>query len=153
MKEKVTIRTANPKLYNQLYELAKQNRLNPTYAEKVAWNMLRRYNIGTKFRRQHIIDSFIVDFVSLEYKIIIEIDGDSHIGKEDYDDGRDLILSNYGFTIIHITNELLLGNGNAVEEFIENIIKLKSSNGNIELINKINQLKNKFNGIKLVEGT
>lgn len=153
MKEKVTIKTANPDIYPQLFELAKQNRLNKTCAEKVAWNMLRRNNFGTKFRRQHVIDTFIVDFVNLKYKIIIEIDGDSHIGKEDYDKGRDYILLYYGFTIIHITNELLLGNGNVVEEFIGDLIKLKNLQENIDIKNKINQLKNKFNGITILERT
>ncbi|MBR4434155.1 MAG: DUF559 domain-containing protein, partial [Bacteroidaceae bacterium] len=65
--------------YLILKEFARQNRLNPTDAELILWRELREKMLGTRFFRQYVIADYIVDFVSLQYKIIIEVDGSYHL--------------------------------------------------------------------------
>ena len=76
MVEKFGWETASPALYDVLKEKAKEMRNQPTEAEKMLWNVLSDKGIDKyKFRRQHIIGEYIVDFVCLEKKLIIEVDG------------------------------------------------------------------------------
>src|SRR5690554_5904621 len=91
---------------------AKRMRKEPTEAENVLWQELRNHNTGDKFRRQHLIDDFIVDFVCLSKKLVIEVDGGYHLTEEqkEYDEQRTIILNNKGFSVIRFTNEEVLGN-------------------------------------------
>ena len=59
--------TANPMMYSILRENAVKNKRNPTEAESVMWEMLRKKQLGVIFRRQYIIGEFIVDFVCLSW--------------------------------------------------------------------------------------
>ena len=73
-------------------------RRRPTVSEHIMWNYLRaRRMLGLKFRRQHPIGPFIVDFICLSKKIIIELDGPIHQGREIYDEKRDYWLESQGF--------------------------------------------------------
>lgn len=69
---------ANPMIYPLLREKAKQMKKKPTEAELVMWKLLRRRQLGVVFKRQYIIDEYIVDFVCLEKNLIVEIDGAYH---------------------------------------------------------------------------
>jgi len=72
-------KTANPILYGLLKDYAKEMRHNPTEAEAMLWNALSAKNLdGFKFRRQHIIGTFITDFICLKENLIIEVDGLIH---------------------------------------------------------------------------
>ena len=96
--------------YLLLQDKAKEMRNNPTPAEAVLWKCLKNKELGIKFRRQHIIDEFIVDFVNLETVLIIEVDGGYH-NKEDQkisDQERTEILERKGFKIIRFLNEEVL---------------------------------------------
>jgi len=88
-------------------------RKNTTLAEKVLWKRLRdRDHFIVKFRRQHPIDMFIVDFYCHELKLVIEIDGEIHNLKEnlEYDILRQSQLENFGLTVIRFTNhEVIFG--------------------------------------------
>ena len=66
------IHTADPMWYGMLKEYAEQLRNHPTEAESMLWNALKANGIGAKFRRQHIIEDFIVDFYCNEHKLTIE---------------------------------------------------------------------------------
>lgn len=92
------------------YELARQNRKNHTEAEDILWQELRANKLEVKFRRQHAIDAFIVDFVSLQDALIIEADGGYHENEEQklYDENRTRILNEIGFTVIRFTNDEIL---------------------------------------------
>ena len=68
--------TAEPYVYGLLKKFVKEHRENPTHAETVLWHLLRGKQLdGYKFRRQHIIGSYIADFVCLNKSLIIEVDG------------------------------------------------------------------------------
>jgi very-short-patch-repair endonuclease len=119
--------TADPKVYRYLIELQKQLKENSTEAEKILWEKLRGKKIGYKFRRQHIIDCFIVDFVCLKQMLIIEVDGKIHSFQMVYDMERDEILTNLGFKIIRYSNEMILTN---IDDVVKDII-LKIDGGNV----------------------
>jgi very-short-patch-repair endonuclease len=68
---------------------ARRLRKSLTEAEKRLWHSLNRRQIGAlKFRRQHPIGEYIVDFVCLERRLIVELDGGQHADDIDYDDAR-----------------------------------------------------------------
>ena len=72
--------TADGACYDLLSAYADYNKSHPTEAESIVWDILKSKNIdGHKFRRQHIIKDYIVDFVCLHKKIVIEIDGQYHL--------------------------------------------------------------------------
>lgn len=83
-----------------------ENRLNMNDVEVLLWNQLRRSQLGYRFRRQHSIGSYIVDFYCPSKKLVIEVDGDSHYEPEaiEYDRCRDDFLRMQNLTIIRFTN-------------------------------------------------
>ncbi|MBX2917229.1 MAG: class I tRNA ligase family protein [Cyclobacteriaceae bacterium] len=87
---------------------ARENRKNPTEAEEKIWEAIRNSALGFKFRRQHAISRFIVDFVCIEKKIVVEIDGAIHDNQKQEDLERTSILNNEGFKVIRFTNEEVL---------------------------------------------
>jgi very-short-patch-repair endonuclease len=87
-------------------ELRKQS----TEAEKLLWAKLKSHQLGVKFRRQQHIDStYIADFVSLEKRLIIELDGGQHCLSDD-DKTRDLYLKEQKFRVIRFWNNEILTN-------------------------------------------
>ena len=100
----------------RLIEEAKRMRKEPTDAEAALWELLRDKKLGDKFRRQHLIDDFIVDFVCLSKNLVIEVDGGYHndLTQKEYDQQRTLYLNEKGFRVIRFTNEEVLGNTEAV---------------------------------------
>ena len=70
--------TANPMNYNLLKDFANNNRKNPTEAESVLWDCLKKNDLGKPFRRQYIIGDYIADFFCLPSKLVVEIDGGYH---------------------------------------------------------------------------
>ncbi len=82
-------------------------RKNMTLAELILWKKLKdRKIVSTKFRRQHPIDIFIVDFYCHEYKLVIEIDGEIHNNKEiiEYDLARTNKIKKFGIRVVRFTN-------------------------------------------------
>ena len=98
--------TADPALYELLKEYSREMRNNPTDAERAAWSVLSDNNLGYKFRRQHIIGDYIVDFVCLEKMFVIEIDGEYHNEWEQQinDEERTEWLHKRGFHVLRFTN-------------------------------------------------
>ena len=104
------LKWASPDRYAILKENARQNRKNPTDAELVLWRELRGNSLNTKFLRQYIIADYIVDFVSLQKKIIIEVDGEYHSerSQQEKDNGRSERLESLGFKVLRFTNDEVL---------------------------------------------
>jgi chorismate synthase len=103
--------TNSPDQWSVLSDFAKQNRKNATEAEDKLWQEVRNRSIdGFKFRRQHPIAGFIPDFVCLEQKLIIEIDGEYHHEQEQkkYDRARTDWLKEHDYSLLRFTNEEVL---------------------------------------------
>ena len=81
-------------------------RRRATSAEQVLWNELRGRRLdGLKFRRQHPLGPFIVDFCCVEHRLIVELDGDVHDSQRDYDDARTKYLAAISYRVIRFTND------------------------------------------------
>ncbi len=104
------VHTADPTMYSVLKERAEEMRKNPTEAEAVLWNALRAKGLGVKFRQQHIIEDFIVDFYCNEYKVTVEVDGGYHNEADQMksDAERTARLNELGYTELRFTNEEIL---------------------------------------------
>ncbi len=102
-----------------LKRFQKTLRTNQTDAESRLWYHLRdRRFQGWKFRRQHILQGYIVDFVCFERKLVIELDGGQHADQETYDNRRTQVLENDGFKVIRFWNNDVLTNLEGVLEMI-----------------------------------
>ena len=102
--------------------LAKFNRQHPTEAEEKLWEELRNRKLaGFKFRRQHPIEAYIPDFVCLEKKLVVEVDGAYHNDEEQRknDEFRTLTLKKNDYRLIRVTNEDVLNKTNWVLEEIK----------------------------------
>ncbi len=102
------LNSADPVYYPELKNRAKENRNNPTPAESMMWNLLNSAELENyKFRRQHIISQYIVDFVCLDKMLIIEVDGKYHdtVCQKENDKERECELEKLGYTIIRFSNE------------------------------------------------
>ena len=117
--------TARPSVYGLLKELQIERKKHTTEAEQILWGILKGKQLGFKFRRQHIIDEFIVDFVCLEKKLIIEVDGKYHNTPEqiEADKMRTEILNEFGFKVIRFTNEQVIVDCDTVIFKIEEQLK------------------------------
>jgi len=117
--------TGNPAIVATLLERAKEMRKNPTKSEALLWNELRNKKTGYKFRQQHPIDNYIVDFVCLSKKLIIEVDGKIHDFQQSKDEERELLLKEKkGFKVLRFTNEEVINNIQKVLNKIEEILKV-----------------------------
>ena len=110
---------ANPKSYEQARALRKE--LTP--AERKLWSVLRGKKLnGVKFRRQHAIGSFIVDFVSIKQKLVIELDGSQHLEQDDYAVERTKYLNAQGYKVIRFWNNQVENELDGVIRAIENVL-------------------------------
>ncbi|MFA5995007.1 MAG: endonuclease domain-containing protein [Patescibacteria group bacterium] len=110
---------AKKKIYLQLEEKAKQMRNNPTKAEVLLWDSLKMKKLGVKFRRQHVIHQFIVDFYCIEKSLVIEVDGDIHDYQKDRDEQRTYLLEKLGCKILRFRNEEILNDLKKVIKIIK----------------------------------
>ncbi len=102
-----------------LLDNAKVLRRTQTDAEQKLWYHLRAHRfMGKKFKRQKPVGRYIVDFVCLEEKLIIELDGGQHAERVDYDQERDLWLCNQGYTVFRFWNSELMSEMECVLERI-----------------------------------
>jgi very-short-patch-repair endonuclease len=112
----------------EIFENAKELRKTQTEAEKALWELLRSRRCGgLKFRRQHPVKEFILDFYCHEYLLGIEVDGavhENYLAKE-YDLNRTAELESFGITILRFKNE----------EVLTNLTEVK-----LEILNKLQQL-------------
>jgi very-short-patch-repair endonuclease len=93
-------------------------RTSQTAAEQLLWSKLRRKSIGAKFRRQHPLCGFIVDFCCIESRLVIEVDGDSHSERPQYDQWRSEQLARRGFRVLRFFNSEIGSNLEGVVEAI-----------------------------------
>jgi len=90
--------------------ISRQFRREMTRSERTLWAALRRNQLlGLHFRRQQIIDGFIVDFYCHAAGLVIEVDGPSHAEQPEYDAERDHILAARNLRVLRLTNDEVLG--------------------------------------------
>jgi len=96
-----------------------------TFPERKLWFFLRDKLPQHKFRRQHGIGSFIVDFYCPEKKLIIEIDGETHgtLSQQLYDEERSHYFNKLGITVIRFSNSEIMMNVDNVLESVYSILK------------------------------
>ena len=107
-------------------KLAQNLRKNQTRAEKKLWSRIRKGQLeGIKFRRQHPLGDYILDFVSFDINLDIEVDGGQHFDSDE-DENRDKWLRKKGFSVLRFWNNQVLENTDGVvKEIREEIKKLK----------------------------
>ncbi|MDV7186519.1 DUF559 domain-containing protein [Lutibacter sp. TH_r2] len=113
--------------FKHLEERRKKLRNNLTPAEAFLWKCLQQKKLdGRKFRRQHSINNYIVDFYCAEEKLIIELDGEVHFNvvQQDYDAKRTEELESLGFKVIRFENK---------QVFEETALVLKTIKGNFRI--------------------
>lgn len=126
------VRTADPMMYKLLKEQAERMRKNPTEAERILWNALKTNATGLHFRRQHIIQDFIVDFFCYDKMLTIELDGGYHETEEqkEKDQYRTSELKCLGYTELRFKNEEVIGNlDGVISEIKHTAMQLPSLQG------------------------
>jgi very-short-patch-repair endonuclease len=90
----------------ELNERRKELRKNQTKAEEILWFELRDNKLGAKFKRQHSIGGYIVDFYCQKYKLIIELDGEIHdtIESKEYDLVKNKYFIELGYKVLRFKN-------------------------------------------------
>lgn len=87
-------------------ERSRELRREMTEAEKALWQALRAHRAeGLRFRRQQVIDGFIVDFYCHAADLVVEVDGSVHADPADYDRERDELLATRGLRVLRVANE------------------------------------------------
>ncbi|WP_184076611.1 endonuclease domain-containing protein [Sphingobium subterraneum] len=104
---------------SDLGALARNLRGNPGEPERRLWNRLRASQTGLKFRRQAVIDPFIVDFLCPFNGLIVELDGDEHDAERDRN--RDTHLTENGYTVVRFGNADVMTNVDGVVDHILSI--------------------------------
>ena len=115
----------NPEVRTPKYvvELARELRLKMTATEELLWDRLKKKQInGNRFRRQHPIYRYILDFYCAEKCLAIEIDGSVHDDTKEYDAYRDTLLESLGIKTLRFKDEEVTANIDGVIEKIRQIL-------------------------------
>ena len=114
-------RTYRPRLIKK----ARNLRENNTPTENILWRELRQRFSKFKFRRQHPIGPYIADFFCAKAKLIIELDGESHVGKENYDLNRMQFFKSQGLDVIRVWDTDVYENLDGLLQHIQNQLHSK----------------------------
>ena len=107
----------------QLREFARQNRKGHNMAEVMFWRLVHKKKFhGIDFNRQFIIGNFIADFYARSLGLVVEIDGGSHNGREDYDKNREAFMSSLGVLTFRTTDYDVLNHPVLVMQELEAFI-------------------------------
>jgi very-short-patch-repair endonuclease len=114
--------TADSFVYKYIKDARNELVENSTQAETILWKQLKSCKTGYKIRRQHVIGKYVVDFVCLSHKLVIEIDGPIHLQQEEADTLRTYDLNDKGFRVIRFTNEEVYQNAVQVAQKIREVL-------------------------------
>ena len=109
-------------IYKYIKDGLREQKKKQTNSEEILWQEIKTKKLGFKFRRQHIIDIFVPDFVCLEKMLIIEVDGEVHNLQKDHDKERQEYLESLGYKVIRFKNEEIENNLKNVLIKIKNIL-------------------------------
>jgi very-short-patch-repair endonuclease len=93
-----------------------------TPAEKILWEELRANKLGVHFRRQQVIQGFIVDFYCHKSALVVEVDGDVHDLQQEEDSRREKALNDLGLKIVRFGNDEVLKNLSAAVRKIRELL-------------------------------
>jgi very-short-patch-repair endonuclease len=111
-----------------LIEHAKNLRQDQPFAETRLWEVLRGGKLGKfKFRRQHDVEPYVVDFCCPKVKVIVELDGDAHVGRKSQDQARGGYLTRLGYEIVRFENCDIRNKENRVIERILDVCKRRAA--------------------------
>jgi len=106
---------------------ARRLRRGQTLAEKTLWNLVRNRRLGGfRFLRQVVIDRYFADFVCEAAKVIVELDGAAHDGREDYDARRTETLELFGYVVLRFRNERVLADPGGTADDILAVLRSES---------------------------
>jgi len=110
------VKNINPgqKVAKEKQERARELRREMTPAEKILWKGLRANKLGVHFRRQQVIQGFIVDFYCHRAALVVEVDGDVHDLQKEEDERREKVLSELGLRVVRFRNDEVMRNLSAV---------------------------------------
>jgi very-short-patch-repair endonuclease len=111
------------------YRRARELRNNASPVENILWPVLREAAklVGLKFRRQQVIHPYIADFACMSVKLVVELDGDSHVQTVAYDRAREQALCGLGFTVLRFCNDDVVKNAEGVVvRIIEQALRLRT---------------------------
>ena len=111
------------KLAAESVRFSRRLRTHMTDAERRLWHELRLRQLGVKFRRQHPVGRYFVDFACVERMLCVEVDGAQHAEQRiDYDDARTAVLKKHGYRVIRFTDREVLTAIESVKEAIWNAL-------------------------------
>ena len=113
--------------YNKNRNYEKELRRNMTQAERFLWAELKGQKLGYKFNRQQPIGIYYADFLCRKQRAVVEVDGDSHDGKGDYDAKRDAYMKSQGLIVIHIHDHAVKRNMEGALALIKKCIETRTS--------------------------
>ena len=124
------VKNINPgqKVTKEKQERARELRREMTPAEKILWKELRANKLGVHFRRQQVIQGFIVDFYCHRAGLVIEVDGDIHDLRKEEDARREKALSSLGLRVVRFQNDEVMGDLSAVVGKIKEITSASELN-------------------------
>ena len=109
---------------HEVINRARELRRRQTPIEARLWKTLRDGQLlGYKFRRQHPLGPYVADFCCVETRLIVEIDGDSHVEQQEYDENRTAYLTDMGYIVMRVTNREVLNSMDGVLEVILELCK------------------------------
>ena len=100
---------------------AKQLRKSMSDSERKFWYRINSNKLGVKFRRQYPIGPYFADFVCLEKRLVIELDGEQHAANIEYDNKRTEYIESMGYTVIRIANSYL--SNKYIDDVIETLYR------------------------------
>ncbi|PZR30947.1 DUF559 domain-containing protein [Caulobacter segnis] len=104
---------------------ARRLRRDQTLAEKTLWSLVRNRRLGGfRFLRQHPIDRYFADFVCESARVIVELDGPAHEGREGYDGRRTQTLALIGYLVQRFRNERVLADPGGTADEILSVLRL-----------------------------
>ncbi|MEK7227349.1 MAG: DUF559 domain-containing protein [Patescibacteria group bacterium] len=114
-----------------LKERRKELRSNQTMQEDILWSEFREHRLGVKFKRQHSVGPYILDFYCPNKKLAIELDGSQHIENKEYDLERSYYLAELSIKVLRFWNREIDANISAVIKKIKKELGLRPAKGEV----------------------
>src|SRR5450759_3185504 len=114
---------SGPKVWSKIKPSTKLLRREPTPAEEVLWEKLRNGRLGGhRFRRQHAIGQFVVDFLCWKARLVVEIDGGIHASQAIQDQARQSFIENCGLRVLRFSNDQVFKDTDSVLAAIDDFL-------------------------------